>query len=277
METKELNELIEAQDTLDASYVSNDEQILVRQGADGSLRRMTRADLRRRKLITANYNAEDGDELIVNTASTALVITLPAYPQTGSIIEIVDSGTSWAVNPPMINRNGRRIDGATENLIPTSDVTGLTLVYTGAVVGWKTVAVVRGRPVLPTVASAAMTAVAGQLIAADTSEDSFTILLPATPASGTSIEILDATYTWSVNSLIIDGNGKRISAELDDFECDVSIPIRLYFVNDTVGWVVIPLSPVSGMSAVSPIGYDPTMDKNYRLVFRNGLPSSQEI
>jgi hypothetical protein len=58
-------------------------------------------------------------------------------------------------------------------------------------------------------------------IAADTSGGAFTITLPATPASGDSINVADSGHIFGTNNLTIGRNGSTIEAEAADFILDV--------------------------------------------------------
>jgi hypothetical protein len=81
--------------------------------------------------ITAN------DRYFVNTSGGAVTITLPASPQTGDQVSILDLASTFDTNNCTIGRNGLKIMGLTENLILNVEDEAITLVYTGATYGWK--------------------------------------------------------------------------------------------------------------------------------------------
>ena len=79
------------------------------------------------------------DRYFVNTSSAAVTITLPAAPQTGDQVSILDLAGTFDTNNCTIGRNSLKIMGLTENLILSTEDAGITLVYTGATYGWKLV------------------------------------------------------------------------------------------------------------------------------------------
>jgi hypothetical protein len=81
--------------------------------------------------ITAN------DRYFVNTSGGAVTITLPASPQTGDQVSILDLASTFDTNNCTIGRNGNKIMGLTENLVLNVEDEAITLVYTGATYGWK--------------------------------------------------------------------------------------------------------------------------------------------
>jgi hypothetical protein len=79
------------------------------------------------------------DRYFVDTTSGARTITLPASPQTGDQISIIDLAGTFETNNCTIGRNSLKIMGLNENLVLSVEDTGITLVYTGATYGWKLV------------------------------------------------------------------------------------------------------------------------------------------
>ena len=80
--------------------------------------------------VIANTTAKINQGYIANTAAGSFTITLPASPQTGNYVIIVDDA-SFGTNPLYIARNGEPIVGAYENL--TLDIPGVsvTMLYDG--------------------------------------------------------------------------------------------------------------------------------------------------
>ena len=77
------------------------------------------------------------DRYFVDTSGGAKTITLPASPQTGDQVSILDLASTFDTNNCTIGRNGNKIMGLTENLILSTEDEAITLVYTGATFGWK--------------------------------------------------------------------------------------------------------------------------------------------
>jgi hypothetical protein len=79
------------------------------------------------------------DRYFVDTSGGAKTITLPASPQVGDQISIIDLAGTFDTNNCTIDRNSAKIMGLTENLVLAVEDTGIVLVYTGATYGWKLV------------------------------------------------------------------------------------------------------------------------------------------
>jgi len=77
------------------------------------------------------------DRYFVDTTTGAKTITLPASPQTGDQISILDLASTFDTNNCTVARNGNKIMGLTENLVLNVEDEAITLVYTGATYGWK--------------------------------------------------------------------------------------------------------------------------------------------
>ena len=82
-------------------------------------------------------------------------------------------------------------------------------------------------------------AVAGQAIAANTTNGAFTITLPAAPSVGTVVTVGDAAAYWGTNNLTIaPSSGSTIQGSVQNLICNVSNwQVTLYFNGTT--WVVI--------------------------------------
>jgi hypothetical protein len=77
------------------------------------------------------------DRVFVNTTAGPITITLPASPQTGDQISILDLASTFDTNNCTLNRNGNKIMGLTENLVLNVEDEAIQIVYTGATFGWK--------------------------------------------------------------------------------------------------------------------------------------------
>jgi hypothetical protein len=85
--------------------------------------------------------------------------------------------------------------------------------------------------------SANATLTSGTNALANTSSAGFTLTLPATPAAGDQILIVDSAGTFGTNNLIVGRNGSTISGIADDLALDISgIAVTLVYNGST--WVV---------------------------------------
>mgnify|MGYP003627534329 FL=1 len=85
---------------------------------------------------TTAYTAVNGDQIFVDTSSTAVTITLPASPAVGNEVHFIDSKLSFNSNNLTIARNGQPINGATSNLTVNENGESFTLVYANSTKGW---------------------------------------------------------------------------------------------------------------------------------------------
>jgi hypothetical protein len=78
------------------------------------------------------YSASTGDQILVDTSSGAVTITLPSSPTTGGQIAFLDSKGTWGTYPLTVNPNGGTIMGDSTNLVVGTNNAGFTLVYNGS-------------------------------------------------------------------------------------------------------------------------------------------------
>ena len=88
--------------------------------------------------------------------------------------------------------------------------------------------------------TANFTAVAGDRILADTSGGAWTLTLPASPAVGDEIHILDSTASFDNNNLTVARNSLKIQALTADLTLSTeSTGIGLVYMSSTYGWRVL--------------------------------------
>ena len=86
--------------------------------------------------ITSNYTASDNETVFVNSASSALTVTLPASPTQGSKIKVLDIAANSQNNNITILGNGKNIGGASAYVINTPD-SSVDLLYINSLKGWN--------------------------------------------------------------------------------------------------------------------------------------------
>ena len=62
---------------------------------------------------------------------------MPASPQVGDQISLIDLAGTFDTNNMTVGRNNLKIMGLSEDLIVSTENAGIQLVYTGATYGWK--------------------------------------------------------------------------------------------------------------------------------------------
>ena len=91
-----------------------------------------------------------------------------------------------------------------------------------------------------TVKTANYTAVAGDRVLADTSGGAWTLTLPASPAVGDEIHILDSTASFDTNNLTVARNSLKIQGGTADLTLTTeNTGIGLVYMSSTYGWRVL--------------------------------------
>jgi hypothetical protein len=92
---------------------------------------------------------------------------------------------------------------------------------------------------VPIEKTANYTAVAGDVIAANTSGGSFTVTLPSAPSAGQSVQVMDELATWAINPLTINPNGSLIEriSQNQTFRKSGGC-LTFTYQNSTNGWLL---------------------------------------
>ena len=85
--------------------------------------------------ITA-YTAVAGDQLLANTTTAGISVTLPTSAATGDELTIIDARGTFNSNNLTVARNGHNINGSGSNLILSTNGQAITLVYVDSTRGW---------------------------------------------------------------------------------------------------------------------------------------------
>jgi len=85
--------------------------------------------------ITA-YTAVAGDQILVNTTSNPVTITLPASPSTGDEVFILDARGTFAANNLTVGRNAQPIMSNGSDLTLSTSGQTVNLVYVDSTRGW---------------------------------------------------------------------------------------------------------------------------------------------
>jgi hypothetical protein len=88
------------------------------------------------KIISANYTATNNDRLLMQAATTGIVVTLPLNPAAGFTVEFIDTLGTAATIPFTIARNSQNIQRVAENLVFNVNGGVLRLIYVDATRGW---------------------------------------------------------------------------------------------------------------------------------------------
>jgi hypothetical protein len=77
------------------------------------------------------------DRYFVDTSGAAKTITLPASPQVGDQVSLLDLAGTFDTNNLTIARNSLKIMGLNDDMTVSTENAALQLVYTGSTYGWK--------------------------------------------------------------------------------------------------------------------------------------------
>ena len=81
-------------------------------------------------------SASAGDILLVDVSSATATIQLPASPNTGDVVTIIDMAGAANSNNITVDRNSEKIEGAASNLTLAANKDSVKLLYTGSTYGW---------------------------------------------------------------------------------------------------------------------------------------------
>lgn len=82
------------------------------------------------------YLAVPGDQLIVDTRTNPVTVTLPASPSVGDEVNIIDGFNFFASNNCVVGNNSSNILGAASALTLNTNRQSIILVYVNATQGW---------------------------------------------------------------------------------------------------------------------------------------------
>ena len=77
------------------------------------------------------------DRYFIDTTAAAQTVTLPSSPLTGDTVRLVDLAGTFDTNNLTVGRNSEKINGATADLVVSTEDSAIGLVYTGSTYGWK--------------------------------------------------------------------------------------------------------------------------------------------
>ena len=168
-------------------------------------------------LKAANYTAAAGELVRANTVSGSFNLTLPATPSDGATVGVLDVMSTFSTNALTILPSvGATIEGETSFGLDISH-TYAEFIYSASTTNWmikSTPSSANGGLSVSTIKSFNYTAIAGDLIRANTLGGSFNITLPAAPFDGATIGILDISSSFGTYPItVLSGFGDYIESD----------------------------------------------------------------
>ena len=82
------------------------------------------------------YTAVNNDRIFVDTSTAGVIINLPASPNTGDRVQIIDVAGTANTNNITVGRNGENIMALAQDMVIDENNSGFALLYSGATYGW---------------------------------------------------------------------------------------------------------------------------------------------
>jgi hypothetical protein len=135
------------------------------------------------------------------------------------------TGTEFSLTAPVaVNLGGTGLSAVgTAGNVLTSD---------GTV--WSSQPPAAGGITYTTVKTSSYTAADSEGVQTDTAGGAFTVTLPATPAVGDQVFVIDTASSWATNNLTVGRNGSTIEGSASDLVCDISnVSVQLVYSGTT--------------------------------------------
>jgi hypothetical protein len=183
--------------------------------------------------------------LPITVGTTAIVFLQFGAPITYSAgTGLTLTGTVFSLTAPVaVNLGGTGLTSVgTAGNVLTSD---------GTV--WTSSPPAAGGITYTTVKTSSYTAANSEGVQTDTTGGGFTVTLPATPAVGDQVIVIDTADAWATNNLTVGRNGSTIEGLASDLVCDISgVSVQLVYSGTT--WNVFAQAGGAGAAVLSVAG-----------------------
>lgn len=179
--------------------------------------------------------------VMANTLSNTITLTLPDAPDDGARVLILDVRSSFGTNNVTINPNGKSIESSTSNVVLNVNSLLVQLIYTANTNNWRMTQQICSKNLnnqtFIKIINNNYTATHGDFLLVDVSSAAVTVTLPASPAVGTYIRIVDSMAQSSLRNIIVARNSQLIDALAENFTMDIDgSDMEFVFVGGARGW-----------------------------------------
>jgi hypothetical protein len=87
--------------------------------------------------LSSSFSAEIFGGYFVNTSGGVITATLPASPGVGDSIRFLDVAKTFDTNAFTVARNGKLLQGDSENLVVSTESAAFELIFSGDTFGWR--------------------------------------------------------------------------------------------------------------------------------------------
>lgn len=190
----------------------------------------------------AAFTATKGTLHPILSSGAGLTVTLPANPTIGDSVGFVDYLQNWNISPVTVARNGKLINGAAANVVHRNPGTSVTYRYVDETLGWAITQLsyvgLDGKQIAAwRVTDVNITVPVGQFTWVDTSVNTVTLTLPASPLMDQVVGFGDIAGNAPTNKITILRNGQRIMGIADDLQLSgPNSTLVLRYKGTTYGW-----------------------------------------
>jgi len=190
-------------------------------------------------IVDANTSAQPFNGYFVDTETRSVRMTLSSTPEEGDIVKIIDYNGFAHTNNIIVDANGKKIAGSTNDLTLNVNNTALTLIYSDAEEGWVIESIYKDTGLQWNKINSNTNALAFNGYFVDTENTSVTLTLPTSPKQGTIIKVLDYNGFANTNNIFIDPNGDKINGDTSAFVMSVDRGSVTFIYSDSgEGWLI---------------------------------------
>lgn len=214
-------------------------------------------------VFSSALTAQPGGKYAINTTASSVAVTLPAAPENGDVVSIIDANGTFANNNLTINPNGKILNGVLTNYTSHTSGNYIEMTYLNDTIGWvftanSEVAIVIPAVLVKTTDNAILTGHrAGETtyVKLSVNAPTPTIKLPTSPILGTRLVFVDANNSFGTVNPVFEPTGT-------DTVNGTAISVSAYrhmqiatltYVGGPVGWSFQLTSPTDHITLFGPI------------------------